>query len=62
MSSSAVAYARENHPRFLNELKDLLRIPSISTLPENKADCRRAAEFLLAELTRIGFEIGRAHV
>ena len=56
MSSPAVAYARENHPRFLNELKDLLRIPSISTLPENKADCRRAAEFLLAELTHIGFE------
>jgi len=56
MSSPAVAYARENHPRFLSELKDLLRIPSISTLPENKADCRRAAEFLLAELTRIGFE------
>jgi len=43
MSSPAVAYARENHPRFLSELKDLLRIPSISTLPENKADCRRAA-------------------
>jgi acetylornithine deacetylase/succinyl-diaminopimelate desuccinylase-like protein len=56
MSSPAVAYARENHPRFLSELKDLLRIPSISTLPENKADCRRAAEFLLAELTRIGFD------
>jgi acetylornithine deacetylase/succinyl-diaminopimelate desuccinylase-like protein len=59
MSSPAVAYARENHPRFLSELKDLLRIPSISTLPENKADCRRAAEFLLAELTRIGFEHAR---
>jgi acetylornithine deacetylase/succinyl-diaminopimelate desuccinylase-like protein len=59
MSSPAVAYARENHPRFLNELKDLLRIPSISTLPEHKADCRRAAEFLLAELTRIGFEHAR---
>jgi len=59
MSSPAVAYARENHPRFLSELKDLLRIPSISTLPENKANCRRAAEFLLAELTRIGFEHAR---
>ncbi|MGO9777090.1 MAG: dipeptidase [Terracidiphilus sp.] len=59
MSSPAVAYARENHPRFLSELKDLLRIPSISTLPENKADCHRAAEFLLAELTRIGFEHAR---
>ena len=46
MSSSAVAYARQNHPRFLDELKALLRIPSISTLPEHKADCRKAAETL----------------
>ena len=56
MSSTAVTYARQNHPRFLKELKDLLRIPSVSTLPENKGDCRRAAEFLAAELTRIGME------
>ena len=56
MSSSAVAFATENHSRFLNELKDLLRIPSISTLPEHKGDCRRAAEFLAAELKRIGME------
>jgi acetylornithine deacetylase/succinyl-diaminopimelate desuccinylase-like protein len=56
MSSSAVDFARKNHPRFLNELKDLLRIPSISTLPEHKGDCRRAAEVLAAELKRIGIE------
>jgi len=59
MSSPAVIYARQNQPRFLDELKSLLRIPSISTLPENKADCRRAAETLVAELTRIGMEHAR---
>jgi len=59
MSTPAVAYARQNHPRFLNELKDLLRIPSVSTLPEHKGDCRRAAETLVAELTRIGMENAR---
>ena len=59
MSSSAVAYATKNHPRFLEDLKSLLRIPSISTLPEHKADCRKAAETLLAELKRIGMENGR---
>jgi acetylornithine deacetylase/succinyl-diaminopimelate desuccinylase-like protein len=59
MSSSAVAYARQNHPRFLEELKALLRIPSISTLPENKGDCRHAAEFLAAELKRIGMTEAR---
>src|SRR5579863_3475000 len=56
MSSSAVGFATRNHSRFLNELKDLLRIPSISTLPEHKDDCRRAAEFLASELKRIGME------
>jgi acetylornithine deacetylase/succinyl-diaminopimelate desuccinylase-like protein len=56
MSSPAVAYARKNHPRFLSELKELLRVQSISTLPEHKADCRRAAEMLAAELKRIGME------
>jgi acetylornithine deacetylase/succinyl-diaminopimelate desuccinylase-like protein len=59
MSSSAVAYARQNHPRFVDELKALLRIPSVSTLPEHKGDCRKAAETLLAELKRIGMENGR---
>ena len=56
MPSSAVAFARQNSPRFLDELKALLRIPSISTLPEHKGDCRKAAETLAAELKRIGME------
>ncbi len=56
MSSSAVAFARANHSRFLDELKTLLRIPSVSTLPEHKDDCRRAAEMLAGELRRIGME------
>ncbi len=56
MSSSAVAYARQNYSRFLDELKALLRIPSISTLPEHKEDCRRAAGMLAAEFRRIGME------
>lgn len=59
MSSSAVTYARENHPRFLDDLKALLRIQSISTLPEHKGDCRKAAEMLLADLKRIGMENAR---
>jgi acetylornithine deacetylase/succinyl-diaminopimelate desuccinylase-like protein len=56
MSSPAIAFAHENHPRFLKELKDLLRIPSISTLPEHAGDCRKAAETLAAELKRIGLD------
>jgi len=54
MASPAVAYARDNQQRFLNELKDLLRIPSISTLQEHKSDVQKAAEFVASELRRIG--------
>ena len=46
MASPAVSYARGNQQRFLNELKDLLRIPSISTLQEHKSDVQMAASIL----------------
>ncbi len=55
-ASPAVAFAQENHSRFLDELKELLRIPSISTLPEHAGDCRKTAELLAGELKRIGLE------
>jgi len=47
-------YVRSNRERFLEELKTFLRIPSVSTLPEHKPDIQRAAEFVAAELRRIG--------
>ena len=56
MSSPAVEYARQNQPRFLAELKDLLRIPSVSTLPQHKSDIERAADFLAAQMRAIGLE------
>src|SRR6266852_121313 len=56
MGSPAVECARQNQQRFLNELKDLLRIPSVSTAPEHKSDVQRAAEFVSNELRRIGME------
>jgi len=54
--STPVEYVREHQGRFLEELKSLLRIPSVSTLPEHKGDVRQAAETLAAELKRIGME------
>jgi len=56
MALSALEYSRQNYSRFLDELKALLRIPSISTLPENQGDCRKAAEWLVAALERMGME------
>ena len=56
MPSPAVDFARSNQPRFLAELKTLLRIPSISTLDEHTPDIQKAAEFVANELRRIGME------
>jgi acetylornithine deacetylase/succinyl-diaminopimelate desuccinylase-like protein len=58
MSSGAIAFVQDkkNQQRFLNELKDLLRIPSVSTLPQHKKDVLQAAQFLADELKRIGME------
>ena len=53
---AAVEFARANQERFLEELKALVRIPSVSTAPEHRGDVRRAAEFVAAELKRIGME------
>jgi acetylornithine deacetylase/succinyl-diaminopimelate desuccinylase-like protein len=39
-----------------DRLLDLLRIPSISTDPAYKADCARAADWLVADLKSLGFE------
>ena len=52
----ALAFAQGQGGRFVDELKALLRIPSISTSPEHRGDVRRAAEFCAAELRRIGMQ------
>lgn len=54
--SAAVVFARENCARFVDELKDLLRIPSVSTAPEHIADVRRAAEFVAEGLRAAGLQ------
>ena len=55
-SQKAVEYVRSNGDRFLNELKELVAIPSVSTLDENKADVQRAAEWVAAQLRSIGMD------
>lgn len=48
------AYFRDHRERFLDELKEFLRIPSISTLSENKPDIQRAAGFVAGQLRAAG--------
>ena len=55
----AVSYAQRHGERFVGELKELLRIPSISTDPARANDVRRAAEFCRSELERIGMQRAR---
>jgi acetylornithine deacetylase/succinyl-diaminopimelate desuccinylase-like protein len=50
----ALEYARGHKADHLGELKELLAIPSISTLPENEGDIQRAAHWLEAQLTKLG--------
>ena len=54
MLNEALQYTRLHRDRFLLELKELLEIPSISALPENKPDMQRAAHWLTDHFTAIG--------
>ncbi len=51
-----LAYADREIDKSLERLFELIRIPSISTDPAYAADCQRAAAWLSAELTGLGFE------
>ncbi len=55
MAASAFEYFKANRKQALEGLKNLLRIPSISTLPEHKRDVRRAAQSIADELRDLGF-------
>jgi len=51
----ALEYAQANQDRFLAELTEFLRIPSVSTQPEHKPDIERAAAWLRDKLLAAGF-------
>src|SRR6185436_7223632 len=56
MSAQTDAFVRSHEVRFLEELKDFLRIPSISTLPEHRGDIDRASNFVAEKLGAAGLE------
>lgn len=53
---AALAYASQHKAEFLNGLKEIVAIPSVSTDPEHKADMQRAAAWLVARLHGLGIE------
>lgn len=55
-SNDARAYARTNGERFVHELFEMLRIPSLSGDPAHAGDVRRMAEWLEAHLASLGLD------
>ncbi len=51
---NVVRYIDSNKDRYVEELKEILRIPSVSTDPNRKADVQRCAQFLSDHLTALG--------
>jgi acetylornithine deacetylase/succinyl-diaminopimelate desuccinylase-like protein len=49
-------FLEEHKSQYLEELLDFLRIPSISSLPENAADVKRAADWVANRLKSAGME------
>src|SRR5436190_22915935 len=56
MSAAINEFVKRNQGRFLSELKEFVRIPSISTLPEHTSDVQRAAAFVADSLRAAGME------
>jgi len=52
-------YLTDNISRYLDELFDFLRIPSISSLPGHAEDVKRAAEWVAARMKAAGLEAVR---
>jgi acetylornithine deacetylase/succinyl-diaminopimelate desuccinylase-like protein len=55
MDTDLKTWVEREKPRLLADLNIWLRIPSISTLPEHQADCRRAHQWLNDRLVKFGF-------
>jgi acetylornithine deacetylase/succinyl-diaminopimelate desuccinylase-like protein len=54
--------ARARRPEAEADLFELLAIPSVSALPEHRADCRRAADWLVRRLRDVGMAVEVAEV
>jgi acetylornithine deacetylase/succinyl-diaminopimelate desuccinylase-like protein len=53
---NVIDFINVNRERYLEELKGLLAIPSVSALPQHRDDVRRCAEWCGEEMRRIGLQ------
>jgi acetylornithine deacetylase/succinyl-diaminopimelate desuccinylase-like protein len=49
-----IQYIKDNNDKYIEELTEFLKIPSVSTLPEHSKDIRRAADFVASKLKDAG--------
>jgi acetylornithine deacetylase/succinyl-diaminopimelate desuccinylase-like protein len=56
LSAATETFVQQNRGRLLDELKEFVRIPSVSTLPEHRSDIDRAASFVADSLRKAGME------
>jgi acetylornithine deacetylase/succinyl-diaminopimelate desuccinylase-like protein len=54
--SRPLAYAHTHRQRFVAELKDFVRFPSVSAQPKHDGDLRKCATWLANHLRRVGLE------
>jgi acetylornithine deacetylase/succinyl-diaminopimelate desuccinylase-like protein len=59
--SAVAAFLQQNRDRHLDQLRDLLRIPSISTQPEKRPDIERAASWIKDRLREAGCTRAEVH-
>jgi acetylornithine deacetylase/succinyl-diaminopimelate desuccinylase-like protein len=60
MRNNALAYAQNHTAQALDGLKELLRLPSVSALPEHQSHMQQTAAWLVNRLTAIGLENAQA--
>lgn len=53
---SVITYQQRHRARFIEELKEFIRFPSISAQPEHAGDLKRYAAWLAGHLRKIGME------
>jgi acetylornithine deacetylase/succinyl-diaminopimelate desuccinylase-like protein len=59
MLNEALQYANSRRAGFLEELKELLSLPSVSALPEHRSDMQRTAHWLADHFTALGLRNAR---
>jgi acetylornithine deacetylase/succinyl-diaminopimelate desuccinylase-like protein len=52
----ALTYARRHHPRFLAELKEFVRFPTVGSDPRRAGDLKKCAAWLAGQLHRAGLQ------